>query len=109
MPTYSYRCDACGHQFEQVQRITEAPTKECPECHELQTRRMINSANFILKGSGWYSDLYSGGSNKKVGASAESKGATTAKPAESCAAACPAAPACPAAAPAPSTPSTGSN
>ncbi len=65
MPTYSYRCAACGHEFERVQRITEDAIKTCPSCGADAASRLINSANFILKGSGWYSDLYSGGSNKK--------------------------------------------
>ncbi|MEZ4410188.1 MAG: zinc ribbon domain-containing protein [Polyangiales bacterium] len=69
MPTYSYRCAACGHEFERVQRITEDAIKTCPSCGADAASRLINSANFILKGGGWYSDLYSGGSNKKSGGS----------------------------------------
>ena len=34
MPTYAYRCEACGHDFDRVQRITEDPIRECPQCHE---------------------------------------------------------------------------
>ena len=67
MPTYSYRCDACGKSFEKEQRITEAPIKKCPKCGKNSARRMISSGNFILKGGGWYSDGYgskSAGSDK---------------------------------------------
>lgn len=78
MPTYSYQCSACGHAFEQVQRMTEDPIKVCPSCGAEAVRRLINSANFILKGSGWYADLYSGGSNKKADGGTGSKvGSTT--------------------------------
>lgn len=70
MPTYNYRCGACGHEFERVQRITEDPIRTCPGCNAEAASRLITSGNFILRGSGWYSDLYSGGSNKKGGASA---------------------------------------
>ena len=64
MPTYDYACDACGHEFERVQRITEKPLKKCPKCGKEKARRMIGGGGFILKGGGWESDLYSGPSNK---------------------------------------------
>lgn len=64
MPTYSYKCDACEHEFEKEQRITEKPVKKCPKCGKMKSRRMISlSPGFILKGGGWESDLYSGPSN----------------------------------------------
>lgn len=77
MPTYSYQCSACGHAFEQVQRMSDDPTKVCPSCGAEAVRRLINSANFILKGSGWYADAYSGGSNKKSESSGSKVGSTT--------------------------------
>jgi putative FmdB family regulatory protein len=65
MPTYEYGCDGCGAQFEREQSIKDAPIKKCPKCGKSKARRMIaGSGNFILKGGGWYSDLYSGPSNK---------------------------------------------
>lgn len=63
MPTYEYRCDACTHEFHIEQRITEAKKKKCPKCGKMKLRRMIGAGNFILKGGGWESDLYSGPSN----------------------------------------------
>ena len=72
MPTYNYRCGACGHEFERVQRITEDAIKTCPSCNGESASRLITSGNFILRGSGWYSDAYSGGSNKKSEAKGES-------------------------------------
>ncbi|MCL2447366.1 MAG: zinc ribbon domain-containing protein [Polyangiaceae bacterium] len=60
MPTYEYACASCGHQWEQLQRITEAPTEVCPKCAASTAHRLISGGtNFILKGGGWYSDLYS--------------------------------------------------
>jgi putative FmdB family regulatory protein len=64
MPTYDYACDSCGHEFEREQRITEKPLKKCPKCGKDEARRMIGGGNFILKGGGWESDLYSGPSNR---------------------------------------------
>lgn len=57
--------------------MSDDPTKVCPSCGAEAVRRLINSANFILKGSGWYADAYSGGSNKKADGGTGSKvGAT---------------------------------
>ncbi len=59
MPTYEYACRACGHQWELVQRITEGPVEVCPACARAEAHRLISrGTNFILKGGGWYSDLY---------------------------------------------------
>jgi putative FmdB family regulatory protein len=66
MPTYEYACDACNKSFEVEQRITEAPIKKCPKCGKMKARRMIAGGNFLLKGSGWYADGYSGKSNSSA-------------------------------------------
>jgi putative FmdB family regulatory protein len=66
MPTYEYACDACHHAFEQFQSIKDDPIRRCPKCKKDTARRMIAGTGFILKGGGWYSDLYSGPSNKKA-------------------------------------------
>jgi putative FmdB family regulatory protein len=58
MPTYEYGCEACGHGWELEQRISEDPVKKCPKCKKQKARRLISGANFILKGGGWYADLY---------------------------------------------------
>ena len=67
--TYDYVCTACGHDWEAEQRITEDPLKDCPQCHEPTAKRQISGGQgFILKGGGWYSDLYS---SAKAGAKTE--------------------------------------
>jgi putative FmdB family regulatory protein len=53
MPTYTYRCDACGHQFEAVQRFSDDPLTECRECGA-PIRRVIQPVGVVFKGSGWY-------------------------------------------------------
>ncbi len=105
MPTYSYRCSACNHTFDKVQRITEDAIKVCEACGAEAASRLITSGNFLLKGSGWYQDLYSGSSNKKGDATSLSSSSTKTSSDASSAAAPVAAPAAPAA-PAASTPST---
>ena len=59
MPTYEYRCDACGHGFEKFQPITAAPVRECPKCKKRKVRRVITGgAGFLFKGSGFYQTDY---------------------------------------------------
>ena len=55
MPTYEYKCDACGAEFERFQPITAQPIKRCPECGKAKVRRLIGTgAGVIFKGSGFY-------------------------------------------------------
>lgn len=80
MPTYEYACRACGHQWEVVQRITEAPVELCPACAQNEAHRLISrGTNFILKGGGWYSDLYA--SPKEASKDKEKSDSTAAAPA----------------------------
>ena len=83
--TYSYICTSCGHDWEAEQRISEAPLHVCPKCGESSAKRQIaGPANFILKGGGWYSDLYSSSGGKKSDASkadGAAKAGTADKPA----------------------------
>ncbi|MBN8614826.1 MAG: zinc ribbon domain-containing protein [Deltaproteobacteria bacterium] len=67
MPTYEYRCDGCGHELTIEQRITEPKLTTCPKCSEEKLVRLISGGNFILKGGGWYADLY----HKPAGAKSE--------------------------------------
>ncbi|MBK6516056.1 MAG: zinc ribbon domain-containing protein [Polyangiaceae bacterium] len=76
MPTYEYVCTACGHEWEAEQSIKDDALKDCPKCAEATAKRQISrGTGFILKGSGWYADLYSGGGNKKAD-TAESSGSS---------------------------------
>ena len=60
MPIYEYACSACGHQFEEWQKITDKPVRTCPKCKAKKVERLISQTSFHLKGGGWYSDLYAG-------------------------------------------------
>lgn len=58
--TYDYICTACGHVWEADQRITEPALTECPSCRGQTAKRQVSGGSgFILRGGGWYSDLYS--------------------------------------------------
>ncbi|MBW2280255.1 MAG: zinc ribbon domain-containing protein [Deltaproteobacteria bacterium] len=74
MPTYEYECTQ-GHTFEVVQRITADPLKRCKVCRA-KAKRLISSANFILKGGGWYSDGYSSGGPKSKSSSSSDSGSS---------------------------------
>ena len=55
MPTYDYRCNACGHTFEEFQMMSDRVRRKCPECGKLKLERLIGSgAGFVFKGSGYY-------------------------------------------------------
>ena len=54
MPIYEYRCDACGHYLDALQKIADAPLRDCPACGASALRRLVSAPNFRLKGSGWY-------------------------------------------------------
>ena len=53
MPTYAYRCSACDHRFDAVQRMVDDPLTECPNCGGF-VRRLIQNVPVVFKGSGWY-------------------------------------------------------
>ena len=79
MPTYAYRCTACGHRFDAVQRMTDDPLTECPSCGGV-VRRTIQNVPVVFKGSGWYvtDSRKSNGSTAKDSAPAESDAAAAA-------------------------------
>jgi putative FmdB family regulatory protein len=84
MPVYEYQCTACGHEFEREQRISEDPIKKCPKCGKAKAKRLISRTSFVLKGSGWYGDLYAspkpaGEKKDDAGAAAPSAAAEPAK------------------------------
>lgn len=58
MPTYEYKCDACGHRFEQFQNMNEKPLETCPECGGKVERLLGAGAGFILKSGGYHATEY---------------------------------------------------
>lgn len=58
--TYEYVCEACGHQWETEQSIKDSPLKTCVSCGASKAKRLVSGGTgFLLKGGGWYADLYS--------------------------------------------------
>ncbi len=54
MPIYEYRCDKCEHRLEILQKISDKPATNCPECGKDSLRKLVSAAAFKLKGTGWY-------------------------------------------------------
>lgn len=81
MPIYEYRCDACGHQEEFLQKVSEPPLTECPACHKNTLSKLLSAAGFQLKGSGWYvTDFRNKGGGKPTEKKAEAKSESKAEP-----------------------------
>jgi putative FmdB family regulatory protein len=79
MPLYEYRCDACGHQFELIQKFSDPPVEVCPNCGERQVQKLLSSPAIQFKGSGWYITDYARKGGEKSGEKAEKPGSSDAK------------------------------
>lgn len=66
MPIYEYQCEACGHTFDTLQKISEDPLTDCPECGKPALKKLVSAAGFRLKGSGWYETDFKSGGKKNV-------------------------------------------
>ncbi|MFY9458667.1 MAG: FmdB family zinc ribbon protein [Aquabacterium commune] len=62
MPIYAYRCSACGHAKDALQKMSDAPLTTCPACGAEAFSKQVTAAGFQLKGSGWYVTDFRGGS-----------------------------------------------
>jgi putative FmdB family regulatory protein len=65
MPIYAYRCDACGHAKDVLQKMSDPQLTECPSCGKAEFKKQLTAAGFQLKGTGWYvTDFRKGGAKK---------------------------------------------
>ena len=92
MPIYEYQCDKCGHHLEALQKISDKPLRECPECGRHRLKRLMSAPLFRLAGSGWYEtdfksdkeqkrNLAGKGEAEPVAAESKTVGKTVAAPA----------------------------
>jgi putative FmdB family regulatory protein len=85
MPTYEYRCEACGHEFEQFQSITAEPVKKCPACSKRKVKRLMGHGGaLIFKGSGFHATDYRSASYKEGAKKDVAPAAATASPCDAC-------------------------
>ncbi|HET7203256.1 MAG TPA: zinc ribbon domain-containing protein [Steroidobacteraceae bacterium] len=54
MPIYEYQCEKCHHHLEALQKLSDKPLRECPECGKHSLKRLVSAPLFRLAGSGWY-------------------------------------------------------
>jgi putative FmdB family regulatory protein len=64
MPIYEYRCNACGHKLDSLQRLSDAPLVTCPACGKDALAKQLSAAGFQLKGSGWYATDFKNSGSK---------------------------------------------
>ncbi len=79
MPIYEYRCAACGHQEDHLQKVSDAPLTKCPACGKRKYEKQLSAAGFQLKGSGWYATDFKGGNKPAANAEAKTEAKTEAK------------------------------
>lgn len=90
MPIYAFACDACGHRFDRLQKLSDADPADCPGCGaQGRIRRQVTAPAFRLAGSGWYETDFKSGREKKhnlagdSGSGAAGEGGGASSPAES--------------------------
>jgi putative FmdB family regulatory protein len=83
MPIYEYRCEACGHTLEALQKINDTPLSDCPECSQSALKRLISAPSFRLKGSGWYETDFKSGKDKQRNLAETGGGESADKPKDS--------------------------
>jgi putative FmdB family regulatory protein len=79
MPIYAYKCESCGFAKDVLQKMSDVPLQDCPQCGQSEFKKQLTAAGFQLKGSGWYVTDFKGGS--AAPASAAPTAAPDAKPA----------------------------
>ncbi len=76
MPIYEYRCEACGHQDEHLQKLSEPTLELCPACGKHAYKKQLSAAGFQLKGSGWYATDFKTAAKKAADKKPEAKAET---------------------------------
>lgn len=66
MPIYEYQCQQCGQRLETMQKLSEAPLRDCPQCGAPALSKLISRAGFRLKGGGWYETDFKAGNKRNI-------------------------------------------
>lgn len=77
MPIYEYQCTNCHHHFDLMQKISDEPVTQCPECGNSTVIKLISAAGFQLKGTGWYATDFKNKGSAPAEAPAKSDAATS--------------------------------
>lgn len=73
MPIYEYRCQSCEHELEKLQKLSDPPLTDCPECGRPELRKLVSAAGFRLKGGGWYETDFKKDRKRNIAGDGESK------------------------------------
>jgi putative FmdB family regulatory protein len=82
MPIYAYRCEDCGFEKDVLQKFSDAPLTDCPQCQKPAFNRMVTAPTFQLKGTGWYVTDFRGGNSGKGAASRDGDSGGAGSPGE---------------------------
>jgi len=74
MPIYEYECLSCGHRLEAIQKISDAPLTDCPNCRKPELKKLISASAFRLKVGGWYETDFKAGKKKNVAEGGKAEG-----------------------------------
>lgn len=77
MPIYAYRCTACGHAKDVLQKISDPVLTTCPVCQAEAFAKQVTAAGFQLKGSGWYVTDFRGGSGSGAAKTGDAAGSSS--------------------------------
>jgi putative FmdB family regulatory protein len=72
MPIYEYQCGDCQHALEALQKMSDAPLTDCPECGSASLVKKVSAAGFRLSGSGWYETDFKSGNKKNLASNSSS-------------------------------------
>lgn len=79
MPIYAYACKQCGHELDALQKVSDEPLVECPECGAPELKRLLSAPRFRLKGSGWYETDFKTGNKRNLAGGESDKPASDGK------------------------------
>ena len=65
MPIYEFQCNACGHRFDELMRLSDPDPAACPACGAAQVQRQVTAPSFRLAGAGWYETDFKGDKDKR--------------------------------------------
>jgi putative FmdB family regulatory protein len=83
MPIYEYQCSGCGHRLEAIQRFSDAPLTDCPDCGKARLKKLISAAGFRLSGNGWYETDFKNNKQRNLVQKDSAEGEKTAKSSDS--------------------------
>jgi putative FmdB family regulatory protein len=83
VPIYEYQCEACGHNLEALQKLSDPLLVDCPACAKPSLKKQISAAGFRLSGGGWYETDFKSGKKKNLAGDGGAASGSSSSPAAS--------------------------